>query len=331
MFVSSEAQTSGAVTSILRPKRYPDTCSGGFRREVSLPTSTSNSWSADTLSLATHNLSLFATSLESFHPDSIHRCILTFTVFLISTLLSTPQTLLCQEQEEDGVAVQQQVIDHALLPSLFSKNPSKPPQEPPGNWFLTFGAGSAFPEFDRGEIVNNLTGAVTPMKFNADFAFTSLFSAGFRWFDLRRWGHWSFDVGFLGAYLGTGTSALLQRDQTNLGFLGLGGSVGYRIGQDRFEPFVGFAGGGAIVNVESTSVNLGEVWGYWFAPRGGIRYYLPGTRWSIGIEGIFRFVGALNGFKGPSAESTFNETPHAGLEGHWLYVPLVLFEIGYRF
>ncbi|WP_142525911.1 hypothetical protein [Methylacidimicrobium cyclopophantes] len=196
-----------------------------------------------------------------------------------------------------------------------------------GSWFLSLGTGMGFPEFDRGEIVNNLTGAVTPLKANADFAFTSLLAAGFRWFDPRRWGHWSFDAGFLGAYLGTGISALSQRDQINLGFLGLGGCVGYRIGRDRFEPFVGFAGGGAIVNVESVSINHGDVWGYWFAPRGGIRYYLPGTRWSIAIEGLFRFIGGLDGFEGPAAGFTLNETPHAGLEGHWLYVPLGLFEI----
>ncbi|WP_208526724.1 hypothetical protein [Methylacidiphilum sp. Yel] len=262
------------------------------------------------------------------------RTIATFSLvlfFLTGTLLSAPQNPSCQEREEDGIAIQQQAINHVLLPSFLLEKSSKPPQEPSGNWFLSLGTGTAFPEFDRGEIVNNLNGMVMPIKYNADFAFTSLLSIGFRWFDSQRFGHWSFDVGFLGAYLGTGTSALSQRDQNNLGFLGPGGSIGYRFGQDRFEPFIGFAGGAAIVNVESTSVNLGNIWGYWFAPRSGIRYYFPGTPWSIGIEGIFRFVGALNGFEGPSAGFTFNKTPHAGLEGHWLYVLLVLFEIGYRF
>ncbi|WP_142660598.1 hypothetical protein [Methylacidimicrobium tartarophylax] len=203
-----------------------------------------------------------------------------------------------------------------------------------GSWFLAIGAGTGFPQYDRGDVVDNITGAVEPVETDANFAFTGLLSIGYRWFDPERWGHWSFDADFVGAYLGVGLSSFAPNQgasHIDLGFLGLRGEVGYRVVQDRFEPFVGFAAGGVIMNAESAGINHGDVWGYWFAPTCGLRYYIPQTRWSISVEGFFRFLGGLNGFTGSGSDLTLNETPHAGLSGGWIYVPLGVMAISYRF
>ncbi|CAB4243362.1 exported protein of unknown function [Methylacidimicrobium sp. AP8] len=140
-------------------------------------------------------------------------------------------------------------------PLLFADLPSRSTHSS-GSWFLSIGSGTGFPQYDDGELVNHRTGMVRPLGADASFAFTGLLSVGYRWFDPERWGHWSFDADFVGAYLGAGTSALEGRSQINLGFLGLRGRVGYRVAQDRFEPFIGFAGGGVIVNLAAISHKL---------------------------------------------------------------------------
>ena len=218
-------------------------------------------------------------------------------------------------------------------PLLFADVPSRSTHSS-GSWFLSIGAGTGFPQYDRGDVVNNVTAVVEPLRADANFAFTGLLSVGYRWFDPERWGHWSFDADFVGAYLGVGLSAFSPIQGTghiNLGFLGLRGRVGYRVAQDRFEPFIGFAAGGVIVNVESAGIDHGDVWGYWFAPTCGLRYYIPQTRWSITVEGLFRFLGSVNGFTGSGSDLTLNEIPHVGLSGGWIYVPLGVMAIGYRF
>lgn len=198
-----------------------------------------------------------------------------------------------------------------------------------GSWFLSIGVGTGFPQYDDGNMVNGQTGAITPVGANVSFAFTALVSTGYRWFDPERWGHWSFDLDFVGAYLGTGQPVGGAADAINLGFLGLRGRIGYRVLNDRLEPFVGFASGGVLVNTETSGVDHGAVWGYWFAPVGGFRYYIPRSRWSVSIEGLFRFLGGIDGLSGPGL--AINETPHAGWSGSWIYVPLGVVAIGYRF
>ncbi|MGD9897442.1 MAG: outer membrane protein [Candidatus Methylacidiphilaceae bacterium] len=247
----------------------------------------------------------------------------------MNPLLADPLNPLRQE-EVSGVIVEQARPAKSLPAVLFANEPS-PPKHASGSWYLSIGAGAGFPQYDNGDVVNNNTGASKPLKAAASMAFTSLLSTGYRWFDPSRWGHWSFDVDFVGAYLGTGLSSPPGRGQINLGFLGLRGRVGYRILQDLIEPFLGFAGGGVIVNIETAGTDHGDVWGYWFAPSAGVRYYIPHTRWSLTVEGLFRFVGGLNGFDGPAPGFTINETPHAGLDGGWIYVPLGVVAIGYRF
>lgn len=264
-------------------------------------------------------LSLFAAGLSSL-------------AFVVPCLLSAP--LPEPALPDDAVSVQETQMSckpQSLL--LFADVPSGSIHSS-GSWFLSIGAGTGFPQYDRGDVVNNVTGVVESLRTDSNMAFTGLLAVGYRWFDPERWGHWSFDADFVGAYLGVGISSfspIQGTDHINLGFLGLRGRVGYRVAQDRFEPFIGFAAGGVIVNVESAGIDHGGIWGYWFAPTCGLRYYIPQTRWSISVEGLFRFLGGLNGFDGPGPGLTMNETSHVGLSGGWIYVPLGVMAIGYRF
>ncbi|MDD2677678.1 MAG: hypothetical protein PHP75_09485, partial [Methylacidiphilaceae bacterium] len=208
-------------------------------------------------------------------------------------------------------------------------NEPVPVRHQSGSWFLSVGTGTAFPQYDRGEIANNRTGAIEAVTGNSNFAVNSALSFGYRWFDPERWGHWSFDLDFFGSYMGVGVSGFGVSDHENLGFLGMRGRVGYRVWHDRLEPFIGMIGGGVLANTASGGIDHGAVWGYWFSPTGGVRYYIPNTRWSISLDGFFRFIGGVNGLSGPGV--TINETPHAGLGGRWLYEPVGIVAIGYRF
>ncbi|VVM08120.1 hypothetical protein MAMC_01986 [Methylacidimicrobium cyclopophantes] len=245
-------------------------------------------------------------------------------LFAAASLFATPLVL-----PEDGVLVPHAPPDPKPQAALLSAGMRAASKHSSGSWYLSIGMGTGFPQYNDGEVVNDRTGAIEPFKADTSFAFTSLLSTGYRWFDPERWGHWCFDIDFVGAYLGSGHGAPNESSAINLGFLGLRGRLGYRILEDRVEPFVGFAGGGVVVNTESASVNHGEVWGYWFAPGCGLRYYIPRSRWSVTVEGLFRFVGGVNGLSAPGA--TINETPHAGLDGHWIYVPVGVVALGYRF
>lgn len=231
--------------------------------------------------------------------------------------------------EEDGVFVRDPEGAGNSPASSLVRQGEVPHRHSSGSWFLSAGTGTAFPQYDRGEVVNDNTGAVVPTGGSISFAVNSALSFGYRWFDPARWGHWSFDADLFGSYLGLAVSGPAGRDQDNLGFLGIRGRVGYRFWKDRLEPFVGIVGGSVIANPESGGVNHGAVWGYWFSPTGGIRYYIPNTRWSIALDGFFRFIGGLDGLSGPGV--TINETPHAGLSGGWLYEPVGIVSIGYRF
>ncbi len=232
-------------------------------------------------------------------------------------------------QEDDGVFVREpRSAGGASASSPFDQGPG-PSHRSSGSWFLSIGTGTAFPQYDQGEIVNNRTGAITPAAGNGNFAVNSALSFGYRWFDPERWGHWSFDADFFGSYMGFGLSGFSGREAENLGFLGVRGRVGYRVWKDRLEPFVGIIGGAVVANTESGGIDHGSVWGYWFSPTGGIRYYIPNTRWSISLDGFFRFIGGIDGLSGPGI--TINETPHAGLGGGWLYEPVGIVAVGYRF
>ncbi|MDD4931904.1 MAG: hypothetical protein PHO89_00330 [Methylacidiphilaceae bacterium] len=232
-------------------------------------------------------------------------------------------------EEEDGVFVSEPQGAGTVSASSLVPDTPGPHRHSSGSWFLSVGSGTAFPQYDRGEIVNNRTGAVQPAMGNGNFAVNSALSFGYRWFDPERWGHWSFDADFFGSYMGVGVSGFGGSDHENLGFLGVRGRVGYRVWKDRWEPFVGIIGGSVLANTASGGINHGSVWGYWFSPTGGIRYYIPNTRWSISLDGFFRFIGGIDGLSGPGI--TINETPHAGLGGGWLYEPVGIVAIGYRF
>ncbi|MDD4931887.1 MAG: MFS transporter [Methylacidiphilaceae bacterium] len=229
--------------------------------------------------------------------------------------------------EDDGVLGQETKTNRKSLSASIFYNEPDTSKRAPGSWFLSIGTGAGFPHYSSGDVVNRVTGAVEPLEANASFAVSSLLSIGYRWFNPERWGHWSFDADFVGAYLGTGVSGVQVRDHINLGFLGLRGRIGYRVLHDQFEPFLGFSAGAVIDNVETAGLDHGALWGYWVAPTGGIRLYIPQTRWSITVEGLFRFVGGLNGFDGGPGLA-MNETPGGS---HWIYVPLGVVAIGYRF
>lgn len=232
-------------------------------------------------------------------------------------------------QEEDGVILQDPSLGSGARPIRRPENGPGQQSRSSGSWFLSVGTGTAFPQYDRGEIVNDRTGAIEPISGDINFAVNSTVSVGYRWFDPDRWGHWSFDADFFGSYLGGGISSPAGSSQDNLGFLGIRGRVGYRVFHDRIEPFLGIIGGSVLANSESAGVDHGSVWGWWFSPTTGVRYYIPNTRWSIAFDAFFRFIGGINGLSAPGV--TINETPHAGLSGHFLYEPVGILSIGYRF
>lgn len=259
----------------------------------------------------------------------LRRLLVSTALYLAGARLLLASAPHASQAEDDGVFVREPQGSRSSPTSALLRQEPPPSGRSSGSWFLSIGTGTAFPQYDQGEIVNNRTGAITPAAGNGNFAVNSALSFGYRWFDPERWGHWSFDADFFGSYMGLGMSGFSGREAENLGFLGVRGRVGYRVWKDRLEPFVGIIGGAVVANTESGGIDHGSVWGYWFSPTGGIRYYIPNTRWSISLDGFFRFIGGIDGLSGPGI--TINETPHAGLGGGWLYEPVGIVAVGYRF
>lgn len=206
-----------------------------------------------------------------------------------------------QESEEDGVTIPQghkeayEAAEEQRKEALTRKHRS-------GAWFLTAVAGTAFPQTDSGQLVNNATGLGTGLSLNSDLAFVGGLAGGYYWHDPERWGKLSFTAEAVAVYLGssinTVSAAAIQGAGINAGFLGAGGTLGYRVGKS-WEPFVGLLGGGAVANVSRNGMNFGTVWGDWFAPaRGSATSFriLTGSWCWTGCSSLRKISTASTGF-----------------------------------
>ncbi|MDD4931906.1 MAG: hypothetical protein PHO89_00340 [Methylacidiphilaceae bacterium] len=231
-----------------------------------------------------------------------------------------------QENEEDGVTVPQ---GHKEAYEAAKEQMKEAPQEKhaSGAWFLAGAAGMGWPQSDSGQIVKG--GVGSSLGFNQNEVFTGGLQGGYYWHDPDKWGNLSFSAEAIGLYTGATTSASVggvgAGAGATIGLLGLGGTIGYRIAKS-FEPFVGFYGGGALGQVSAGSGTWGNVWGYWFSPAVGMRYFIPNSHWFIGAEALFVFLGDLNGFNQNLGGATANVTGSS-----YMYEPIVMMTIGYAF
>ncbi|VVM07598.1 hypothetical protein MAMC_01715 [Methylacidimicrobium cyclopophantes] len=232
-----------------------------------------------------------------------------------------------QESEEDGVIVP---LSHAESYESAKEQMKGVPKKAEKSWtpYIAGAFGVGFPQSDQASLVT--PGGTTPLSVNYNYAYIGALVGGLYFHDPSKWGSLSFSVDAIGLFLGNGQQTgigtepkLMSSSGVTVGYLGLGGTVGYRIAK-KFEPFVGFAGGGILVNAESNNVNFGNVWGYWFAPVGGFRYFID-PHWFIGAEFVFAFNGDVNGFH--------NGTTVLNVSGpsYNLYDPVGLFVVGYGF
>ncbi len=240
-------------------------------------------------------------------------------------------TAATQENEEDGVTVPQ---GHKEAYEAAKEQMKEAPKEEhkSGAWFMAGAAGMGWPQTDGAQ---NVTGGVGGPQggVNASQVFTGGLQGGYYWHDPDKWGNLSFSAEAIGLYSGAfmGASGGLGASSAslNVGLLGMGGTLGYRIAKS-FEPFVGFYGGGALGNVSATNSvgvggNMGNVFGYWFSPAVGMRYFIPNSHWFIGAEALFIFMGDMNGFS--RGATTTNLTTGSS----YLYEPVVMMNIGYAF
>ncbi|VVM04848.1 hypothetical protein [Methylacidimicrobium tartarophylax] len=231
-----------------------------------------------------------------------------------------------QENEEDGVTVPQ---GHKEAYEAAKEQMKEAPQEKhsSGSWFLAGAAGMGWPQADSGSYGNSALGV------NQNEVFTGGLQGGYYWHDPDKWGNLSFTAEAIGLYTGASSGMSIAgasgtggaASGATVGLLGLGGTVGYRIAKS-FEPFVGFYGGGAIGQFSNSGLSgsLGTVWGYWFSPAVGMRYFIPNSHWFIGAEALFVFMGDMNGFnKGAQLTSVSGSS--------YLYEPIVMMTIGYAF
>ncbi|CAB4242377.1 putative Opacity protein or related surface antigen [Methylacidimicrobium sp. AP8] len=238
-------------------------------------------------------------------------------------------TTAAQDSEEDGVTVPQ---GHKEAYEAAKEQMKEAPKEEhkSGAWFMAGAAGMGWGWFDNGSVVNNATGFGTQLNGNWNQVFTGGLLGGYYWHDPDKWGNLSFTAEALGLFTGAtmGSSAMgiaATQQAVNVGLLGLGGTIGYRIAKS-FEPFVGFYGGGAIGNMGLDGVNLGTVWGYFFTPALGLRYFIPNSHWFIGAEALFLFIGDLNGYNKMSGVTVNTTTGNS-----YIYEPVVMMTIGYAF
>ncbi|CAB4242577.1 conserved protein of unknown function [Methylacidimicrobium sp. AP8] len=199
--------------------------------------------------------------------------------------------------------------------------------------YIAGALGVGFPYSDRASLVT--PAGETPLSVNYNYSYIGAIVGGLYFHDPEKWGNFSFTADAIGLFLGSQQQsslgpgpaspghATMASNSAIVGYLGLGGTVGYRIAK-QIEPYVGFAGGGILVNAESGGVNFGSVWGYWFAPVGGVRYFLD-SHWFIAGQFGFAFDGDVNGFH--SGTTTLNVSgPSYGL-----YDPFGVFVVGYGF
>ncbi|VVM06604.1 hypothetical protein [Methylacidimicrobium tartarophylax] len=241
-------------------------------------------------------------------------------------------TINTQENEEDGVTVPQ---GHKEAYEAAKEQMKEAPKETKKSWtpYIAGAMGVGFPQSDRGSVVT--PAGETPLSVNYNYSYIGAIIGGLYFHDPDKWGNLSFTVDAIGLFLGSQQQsslgpgaaspghASMTSNSAVVGYLGLGGTVGYRIAK-KFEPFVGFAGGGILVNAESSGVNMGSVWGYWFAPEGGVRYFID-SHWFLAAVFGFAFDGDVNGFH--SGTTVLNVSgPSYGL-----YDPFGLFVVGYGF
>ncbi len=241
-------------------------------------------------------------------------------------------TAATQENEEDGVTVPQ---GHKEAYEAAKEQMKEAPKEEhkSGTWFIAGAAGMGWPQFDQGNIVGG-GGPATPFSANASQVFTGGLQGGYYWHDPDKWGNLSFSAEAIGLYSGAFGAAqvgsLSASAGLNVGLLGLGGTLGYRIAKS-FEPFVGFYGGGALGEVSGTvngvGGSFGNVWGYWFSPAVGLRYFIPNSHWFIGAEALFLFINDLNGYNKNLGGAVANTTTGSS----YIYEPVVMMTIGYAF
>jgi hypothetical protein len=240
-------------------------------------------------------------------------------VMMLGVLPLRAGTAATQENEEDGVTVPQ---GHKEAYEAAKEQMKEAPQEKhsSGSWFLAGAAGMGWAQFDNGSVGNS------PLGGSQNEVFTGGLQGGYYWHDPDKWGNLSFSAEAIGLYSGATTSLGGAGSGATIGLLGLGGTVGYRIAKS-FEPFIGFYGGGAIGQFSSSGMggSLGNVWGYWFSPALGMRYFIPNSHWFIGAEALFVFLGDMNGFN----KGTAGNVNVSG--SSYLYEPIVMMTIGYAF
>ncbi|WP_155996491.1 outer membrane beta-barrel protein [Verrucomicrobium sp. 3C] len=245
-------------------------------------------------------------------------------VMMLGALPLRAGTAATQENEEDGVTVPQ---GHKEAYEAAKEQMKEAPQEKhsSGSWFLAGAAGMGWAQFDNGSFGNS------SLSGSQNETFTGGVDFGYYWHDPDKWGNLSFTAESIGLYTGSTTSLGGAGSGATIGLLGLGGTLGYRIAKS-FEPFIGFYGGGSIGQFSvsggpSGGGSLGNVWGYWFSPALGMRYFIPNSHWFIGAEALFVFLGDMNGFnKGPAVNANVNVSGSS-----YLYEPIVMMTIGYAF
>ncbi|ACD83641.1 hypothetical protein [Candidatus Methylacidiphilum infernorum] len=191
----------------------------------------------------------------------------------------------------------------------------------PYHLFVLGGFGPAFPYSGT----STLNGMTTDVAKN--YSYVPAVQVGILWYDPDRWKHLTFGVAFVGAFLGNQSLSYvqgLQKMDNNSaigGFLGLAAIVGYVTG--KFVPYVGVAGGGVLLSLESSNINLGSVWGSWYSPVVGFNYLID-KHWFTGASLFWLFDQNLNGYHNTQAGiRSFNLNQ--------VYEPLLTANLGFMF
>lgn len=191
----------------------------------------------------------------------------------------------------------------------------------PYHLFVLGGFGTAFP-YSGDSTLNGMTTDVAK-----NYSYVPVVQVGILWYDPDRWKHLTFGVAFVGAFLGNQSlsyvQGLQQMNNNSIlgGFLGLAGIVGYVTG--KFVPYVGVAGGGVVVSLESSNINLGSVWGSWYSPVVGFNYLID-KHWFTGASLLWIFDQNLNGYHNTQAGIR-------SLNLNQVYEPLLTANIGFMF
>jgi|GEM_PF-2101762 len=191
----------------------------------------------------------------------------------------------------------------------------------PYHLFVLGGFGPAFP-YSGSSTLNGMT-----TDFAKNYSYVPAVEVGVLWYDPSRWKHLTFGIAFVGAFLGNQSLSYvqgLQKMDNNSaigGFLGLSAIVGYVTG--KFVPYIGVAGGGVVLSLESSNAYLGSVWGSWYSPVLGFNYLID-KHWFTGATLFWLFDQNLNGYHNSKAGiNSFNLNQ--------VYEPLLTANIGFMF